>query len=282
MRCDAKLILASESSGGDRLLTLQVMGPRSILAQINTHRTRVQSAQSHRAIPTKRAAQQVVDYNFDPIWKYDQSGMDPSDQSISEIDLAAGRAHFSYARRVAVRVAKELGQDGGIGFAKGISNRLLEPFAPFHAVITMSTKYVVPLGENHHVINPWEHLFSLRCAEDAQDEFQELANKMRAIYESCEWIRRDEHLPYVKDEESRVYTLDECLRISSARCARTSYFPPGEKKTNVASDLRLAEDLIQKKHTNPLEHPSVAAKGQWGPLYGWKSLNMAFLERYMA
>lgn len=240
----ATILEDSISPAGVRLTTFEYQAPRSILAEINTHRVFTRNARSSRAVPTRKLIEEVRTNPFIPIsWGKNQPGM----QAHVEMNPAERQEAINLwlsARDYAVAYAEDM---ANIGAHKQIINRLLEPWMWVYGVLS-STK--------------WDNFFSLRCHSDAEPHFQILANGMRQAMENNnpkrlvigEW-----HLPYVTDQERASFEPDDLVMISAARCARVSYRPHGDGATEPdgETDLKMArEKLITRHpiHASPFEH----------------------------
>jgi len=78
-------------------------------------------------------------------------------------------------------------------------------------------------------------------------------------------VRGEWHLPFVTDDDIESYTEhDQCARVrwdiliklSAARCARTSYNKNMGKSIN--DDIKLADMLLKEQHFSPFEHQGKA------------------------
>jgi len=135
------------------------------------------------------------------------------------------------------------------GYHKQIVNRLLEPFMHITVLVTATE---------------WENFFSLRIHPDAQPEIRVLAEKMYGAMQSSEpnilknyqW-----HLPFLT-EESRHFSLRDQIKMSVARCARTSYLTHEGKEPNPEKDFELYHRLVGAKpwHASPTEHQAQPAR----------------------
>ena len=133
----------------------------------------------------------------------------------------------------------------------GYLNRYLEPF-------TMQTKIMTGTKDQ------WEYFLNLRYHPDADPNIYELAKLIKRELNVLtprnltigEW-----HLPYILDEERENYSLDTLLKISTARCARTSYklFDGGTPKPK--DDINLFKRLIEStpQHMSPADHQATPA-----------------------
>ncbi len=263
---NAKIVLDSVNTDGNRLTTMELTFPRSILAEVNTHRMLSKNAASSRAIPAAKMLQRVREDPFIPHWwGLNEPGM----QAFAEADeptQTMGRAAWMLARDLAVTQAEML---AGLGFHKQIVNRLVEPF--------MWCTMVVSGTE-------WENFLTLRDHPAAEPHFQILAKAVRAARDaSTPTFRRvghnvdSWHLPYVTEGERSVAVYDGNLpalvKASVARCARVSYLNHDQTAPSIENDLKLYAKLADSrpKHASPLEHAARAAyAGEWfGNFHGW-------------
>jgi hypothetical protein len=117
----------------------------------------------------------------------------------------------------------------------------------------------------------WDNFFHLRDHPAAQDEIHYLAQDVKeALNDSTpqelgygQW-----HIPYVSEEELFSLTLEGALKVSSARCARTSYKTTEGVTSTLSDDLKLFERLKagvgenedDPFHASPTEHQARPAK----------------------
>jgi thymidylate synthase ThyX len=263
---EAKIIADSISPTGIRLTTLQVTFPRFLLAEFNTHRAFSRNSASSRAIPVKKRIQQVMADPFIPEqFGRNQKGMQ-AHHNLEGESVTTARGIWMGSLNVAVLEAQHLDE---IGVHKQLANRLLEPFS-WHTVVVTATD--------------WDNFFHLRCHPDAQPEFQKIAGMMRDVMEASIprlILMREWHLPYIRNEDwaeteplmDSTWTQGGLLaRISSARCARTSYLTH-EGVRNVDADLALVNSkLLPSGHMSPFEHPATpmdTATEYYGNFKGW-------------
>lgn len=291
----ADIILDSISPANKRLTTWVLTYPRFIHAEVMTHRVFSRNASSSRAIPIAKMLEAVKTNPAGPVfWGKNQSGMQANgeiDDTISSFyrrkDWVDADGFIKTARlfNVTARKAAELdwldARDGAItsakkmievGLHKQIANRLLEPWMHI-TVILSGTEY--------------ENFFSLRAHEDAQPEFQALANLMLEKYnastpQSLNWNQW--HIPFGDGLDTKRILSLECaplqqrafapdateeiinshlllerkLAIATARCARVSYLN-FEGKDDYEADIELAGHLSASGHWSPFEHCAKAS-----------------------
>lgn len=293
MKLETKLLAHSVGKeNGVHLLTWEVLHPRFILAEVNTHRVLTRNGASSRAIPFLKMADLIRSNMAGPLqWLLNRPGMVTTE--IMAPDLAAEcdeiwQEAFADALKHATRLNER-------NASKQYVNRLLEPFMMQRTLIS-STR--------------WENFYKLRNHPDAQPEFKEIAAMMdeidcnsvpieRSCHDSHGW-----HLPYITPEDwtaasayhhddnltHKVYsdvlpigesynTTTNLLVMCSARCARTSYKTFDGETPPIANDYRtfgkLATDPL---HASPMEHPAFPLDDArhdpsvTGNFHGWAQL----------
>lgn len=241
MTISAKII-ADSIAKDVRLTTLEVVMPRFILAELNTHRVFSRSSASSRAIPVKKRIRMIEEHPFVPeAFGRNRRGM----QAGAELEEGAGllsEEAWRKSMRTAIDCARSMAE---LGVHKQWANRLLEPFA-WHTVVVTATE--------------WANFFALRISEYAQPELRTVAQAMKAAMDASTPNRiytGDWHLPYfgssggaVEDEGVLPVTA---VKLSVARCARVSYLNHDGKR-DLEADLKLYDRLASLGHMSPLEH----------------------------
>lgn len=248
MACEVRVIEDSENPyNGIRLTTLQLRYWRSIHSEFLTHRVFSRNASSSRAIPISTFLKQVWNDPAGPIhWGANQAGMK------ARTELTGYKKWFAqfmwkFTGRVVcclVWTANKVSSPH-----KQVFNRLLEPWQ-YISVIVTSTE--------------WDNFFELRNHPDAQPEIQELAREMKNAINNSNPTKRIHHLPYITDSdlvamgESR--TTRRLMQISTARCARVSYFTHDKQIPEIEKDLALYNALVGSVpiHASPTEHQATA------------------------
>jgi hypothetical protein len=285
----AKIIKDSVSPYGVRLTTMQLRYPRWIHAEGRTHRVMSigedeldgweprtpslmqdpnlsRNASSSRAIPISRLIDDVLTDPAVPLyWGRNEPGMQATKElSRVEQEVACGR--WMQAMESAVHHARMLAE---IGAHKQLVNRLLEPFSHINVVVTATE---------------WANFFLLRRHSDAEPHIKILADRMYDAMTSSapellapgEW-----HLPYVRPQESGIHAkVPDLIKISTARCARVSYYTHEGLPPKAEDDIVLFDRLVGSipLHASPAEHqgtPDTMVSGRWyspelhGNLKGW-------------
>jgi hypothetical protein len=233
----AKILTDSLSPDGVRLTTMEVVMPRIVLAEFNTHRQFSRNSASSRAIPIEKMLARVkADPYIPEQWDRNGAGM----QGHGVLDGEATRMAEVFwldARDEAVRCVEGLLAHD---VHKQITNRLLEPFM-WHTVIVTATE--------------WSNFFHLRCHPAAHPAIRNTAEAMRKVYESNTPtpIRRGGwHLPLV-DERDIGLSPRDTIKVSVARCARVSYLTHDGIRDPQA-DIDLHDRLLIAGHCSPFEH----------------------------
>jgi thymidylate synthase ThyX len=142
----AKVIADSLSPSGDRLTTLEVVMPRYILAEFNTHRILSKNSASSRAIPFNKMVQSVQNNVFIPYaWQKDHKGMQGNEYFTDKRDIDFLISNHLYGKDIAIQIATHEHEHGS---TKQNANRKLEPYM-YHKVLVSGTE--------------WENFFNLRC-----------------------------------------------------------------------------------------------------------------------
>lgn len=260
MTISAKIIADSISNSGKRITTFELVYPRFIHCEFNTHRTLSRNAASSRAIPVQKSISLIQDEPAMPIyWGKNQPGMSAREECdelinvTSKAPLTAVEA-WNVAKTYAIQVATAFNKSG---YHKQIVNRLLEPFSHIKVVCTATE---------------FDNFFWLRRHKDAQPEIQELAENMYNEYENSvprKLVYGSWHVPYYNEgfwESSKTITeidtpnvdnygmtLSDALAVSSSCCAQVSYRKLDDSLEKAKSIYeRLVESM--PPHFSPFEH----------------------------
>lgn len=245
----AEILADSISPDGVRLTTFKVICHRYVLAEFNTHRTLSRNSASSRAIPL---AKQVAKVRTDPavplVWPAERKGMQGG-EPLAARDQDTAQSIWQVDRETSSMHAEAL---GNLGLHKSVVNRLLEPHL-WHTIVCTATA--------------WENFFAQRCSPLAQPEIKAVADLMQEAYRSHQpksLIEGEWHLPFIdgtdwsalsKRSPLGVSMYPEMIKISAARCARTSY-ETQDGTRDLDEDLDLYDRLVTATppHWSPLEH----------------------------
>lgn len=238
MSINAKIIRDSISPSGKRITTWVLEYPRFIHAEFMTHRVFSRNAASSRAIPIDKFIETVKNEPASPVfWGKNQSGMQAAVELDDDAKSEAQKVWLD-ARDKMIESVRAL---QAIGAHKQISNRLLEPWFNIKVVAT-ATEY--------------KNFFELRAHKDAQPEFKELAFIMKELYDKNDpdlLLDGQWHIPF-GDNMPESTSIEERLKIATARCARVSYYN-FEGEIDPKKDYALYDKLFSTPfHASPFEH----------------------------
>lgn len=225
-------------SNGTRVSTMLWRVPKFTLAQLNTHRQHSKNVSSSRSKMFSKTVKEVRTSPYMPhVFQAQHKGMQGSELlelwKVPFVKLLWQASMWSqtfFAQMIS-----------SLGVSKQYTNRLIEPYMYADYLVT-STSY--------------DNFIRQRDDYAAQLELQLIARRLKlmlnhhepTILKEGEW-----HLPFVTPEIYDCYGLYDSIKISVARCARTSYVTPGYG-TEVQSDIRLFNRLIKDYHMSPTEH----------------------------
>ncbi len=268
-------IIADSIHNGSRITTMQLTYPRFIHSEMLTHRVFSRNASSSRAIPVERLVQASLENMVYPIrWGKNQAGMQAKQELL---DYSEGDRANSIWHNMAIECAKGAKALAELGVHKQWANRPLEWFGNITVVVTATE---------------WDNFFELRNHEMAQPEIHYLATLMLEAMEDSlpEDLEEGEwHLPYITEDEKDSYsfTLVELQKISTARCARVSYFTQEGKIPTREEDLLLYDRLVGSVplHASPCEHQATPSMGcedkQYeGNFVGWVQFRKLLEEEF--
>ncbi len=235
--------------------------------ELMTHRVFSRNASSSRAIPVKKMIQDIKDDPAMPIyWGKNQAGMQARAELTDE-EITKCKSLWLEQRDETIHRVEKLME---IGLHKQTANRLLEPWAHIHVILSATE------------LDNW---FALRSHPDAQPEIKNLSDKMRVVLDEIrskdrQMARRLKakepvwHLPYIKKEEYSQFKLVDLIKMSVARCARVSYMNHDGTNPDPEKDFELHDKLVVSKpqHMSPAEHQAVFANPDqfYGNFRGWK------------
>jgi hypothetical protein len=244
---DTRILADSLNPTGCRATTFLCRMPKFILAEFNKHRVLAGSAASSRARPVWTVLSEVIRDPVYPVeWGENGRGM-WAKQELPKSRQWACKLVWNFGRWTAVLTSWALSK---LGAHKQVSNRPVEAYSYVNVVATGTD---------------WGNFFNLRCAPDAQPEFRVLAYAMLEKFVNHTPIRLkagEWHLPFGpgtvdghgSSRHAVSYALD-LVKLSAARCARTSYATAdGRYLATPDQDYRLHDKLVADRHWNPLEH----------------------------
>lgn len=237
---------------GRRLITVELVYPRVIHAEVARHRVFSNTVSSHRATPTRVV---IADATYTPAhWTRNKAGM-VGEATLTEDEVREAERVWNTARSAATGYAQALAD---LGLHKQHVNRILEPYAFVRHLITATE---------------WENFFNLRLAPDADPEIQDLAQAIKQSFALSIPCERLCHIPYVDLDTVDKLGYDKAMQISAARCARVSYLKHDQTAPTVEEDLKLYDRLAASGHWSPMEHQAVATAPDLphANFWGWQS-----------
>lgn len=285
MTISAKIIADSRcAASGDRLTTMQLRYPRFIHAECKTHRLlRIDDAEveflheislmddpdlsrnasSSRAVPVAMLIEEARTNPAMPVrFGANRPGM--QDKGGDHDALIRGETAEELWKRAAASAAMYAEAFEAAGYHKQVVNRILEPYTHINVVVSATE---------------WNNFFALRRHGDADPTMRALADAMWEAMQASTPRRLttdDWHMPYVSDEERRTHTVEQCLVMSAARCARVSYNKHDGTSPSYEDDQKLYDRLVTAElvHASPLEHqgkpdPWGTAEFLWGNFKGF-------------
>lgn len=250
----AKVVADSLSPQGHRLTTLEVVMPRYILAEFNTHRVLSKNSASSRAIPFSKMVKEVNQNPFIPYaWQIDHKGMQGNEYFTSEAPIQDAIDTWIYAKHNAVKMASMLNEEDGV--TKQLCNRLLEPFM-WHKVLVSGTE--------------WENFFNLRCPQYEYTAEGE-------VYQTKSW-KALENMLTDKAKNNRESLLENAYEVNQADVLFKLKHNRGQADIHMMFLAEAIYDAIQESTPKQLE------EGQWHIPYGDNFdiglINLACLNKY--
>jgi thymidylate synthase ThyX len=281
----AEVIADSVSPEGQRISTLEVVMPRVLLAEMNTHRVFSRNSASSRAIPTHKQIRSVIENPYIPsVWSIDEPGMQGAEVLTDPDDIKNAVESWLYGREHSVLAAVAL--MGGIrqlaygANGEKFTGQALEDAEQLQETVAELKSRLAPdildLGHRMHKQNPnrllepwlwhtivitsteWNNFYGLRTDANAEPHIQIVAGKMLAAHRTSTPDRvgyGEYHLPYVTLEDKEKYPTEQLIKMAVARCARTSSEKQRDQKT-IDGEVSMYERLTSNGHASPLEHPA--------------------------
>lgn len=224
-----------------RLTTFELVIPRVVLVELNTHRALSKSTSSSRAIPTKTLLDAVITDPYIPDFSRNASGMSEGGVFLSAEDQDSAARWCLELRDLVVSKIQEAEK---YKIHKQDINRYLEPWMWCTVLLTATDL---------------QNFFKLRAHKDAAPPFRKFAFSMRqALTQSnpVQLAAGEWHIP-LRDLSLPVY---DALKVSTSRMARASYGRQHIVKSFV-DEVAQHDDLSSKGHWSPFEHCAMALSG---------------------
>lgn len=290
---EVSIVADSISAHDKRITTFKLRYWRGIHSELMTHRGLSKCAGSSRARPSQGIIDQVANNPWGPLhWGKNQPGMQ-ADVELTGEDLEQAKANWAVLAKQAAQGAQIMLNNG---LHKQIVNRILEPYTFIDVVLT-GTEF--------------NNFFALRDHEAADPTIRDLAVRMKQARDASTpklLGYKDWHLPFIVEDdytmaqdhlrEGNLMPSKEALeallvKISVARCARTSYKAFDGNVAPIEKDLELYNKLIESQpmHATPAEHQAqpdiLIAKDLWGNkklhgnLVGWRQFRKSLPNEFV-
>lgn len=245
-KISTKIIAHSVNPHGGELISIQSYAPYFLDAELEKHGMISSNSSSNRAIPFKKMVES--EFFIPPDIRKEAKGMQGFEKlTLSENISADSRLYF--IRNLVVNELLQLQWD--LGIHKQTLNRYIAPWSMQKKIMTGTRE-------------AWSGVLALRDNSAADPSAQVWAKTIQALFKESvpveleygEW-----HLPYITLEEQDdlaigSISIEEILKISAARCARTSYRLFDGKNSCPEDDYKLFDKLVGSDpvHATPLEH----------------------------
>lgn len=271
MSYEVNILADSISPDNIRLTTMEVVFPRFILAEVNTHRALSRNSASSRAIPTETFIKSIKENPFIPTFNERVKGMGVGMTLLPEIQNEA-QTTWREASEDAIWYANRLLD---LGVDKSRANRLLEPFM-WHTAIISATN--------------WSNFFALRAPEGdevdlefpAQLELQEIAIMMRQALRDSNpvYLERGQwHIPLVSWDTQCWLGVEDSKKVSVGLLARRSSYNRKDSEP-IEKSVERHDILAKSGHWSPFEHVATPAY-QYRPsnFIGWNQYRTFFPDQ---
>nr|DAX62446.1 MAG TPA: Thymidylate synthase complementing protein [Caudoviricetes sp.] len=291
-KISAKIVAHSIREGsGEELISYELVYPRIILAEVNTHKMLSKNTSSSRAIPFEKMVEIIEKDPFIPIaWQKHHKGMQGVEYFENTLKQIEKDALWLKGRDAAVKSAKDLYE---AGVTKQLCNRILEPYMWVKQLITGTRegfenlfelrcpKYKIQeiseaykskkeAIENHDYLDGEDYMWWLKHnTGQAEIHFMDLAEKMYdALRESNPVNKSDDdwHIPFFNNY-SENEDVELLIKESVCKTARISYTKFGDEDNKMSEEKikSMYEDLAKKKHYSCFEHIGKVMKGMEYP-----------------
>lgn len=279
-RISANIVKDSINIDGDRITTFELVFPRFILAELNTHRVFSKNSASSRAIPFNKMVKSAMETPFIPIeFQKDHKGMQGVEY-LQGMEREEAVKLWLEARDAAVKQAVKLNE---AGVTKQLCNRILEPFL-YHKVLLTATafknffklrcpNYTTPVGgkdgfgkpfiyhSKKEVLSGHSNPINIEKLENfstidwltinkgmAEIHIMDLAEKMYDNYNTSKPVKLEDgewHIPY--SDNMPEYSIEEVPLLTSEKDIefhkeRTMFIIKGD-------EVIFAEKGTEKSHT---------------------------------
>jgi thymidylate synthase ThyX len=267
---------------GSRMTTFVLTLPRSILAELNTHRMFSRNAASSRAVPNEKLIRKIEDNPFVPKFAKNQKGMQ-SAELLEGDELVYAEHLWNQACCDAISLVDRFNQE--LDVHKQFTNRLLEPWMYCEVVLSGTDFANFFYQRNHPAAEPSFGALAYAMFEayensvprelkrtcsvlDSSIEFWHLPMVDFEAWTAAERLDYEEILDYLSQRlniektcMASIYTEERWVSrllqdVSAGRVTKVSYFNLDTQKVDVLNDIRLAVQMSMNTpgHWSPFEH----------------------------
>jgi hypothetical protein len=257
-------VIAASSHKGMNVTTLELEYPRIIHAELLTHREFSRNSSSSRAIPVKTMINNIRKNMFVPVyWGKNQSGMQAKEE-LTGVRRFLAKSLWIIGGHINLLGATLL---NAVGVHKQLANRNLEYISYMKTIVTSTS---------------FDNFLALRDHEDAQQEIQDVAKKLRVALAATnreELAEGEWHTPYVEHRRDdlgnliygRGISTSTAKKISVSCVAQVSYRKADctkDKAMKIFNQLATSVPL----HASPFE--SVLTPSAAGEFFGITAINI--------
>lgn len=286
LRSISAFVVEDSKVGNNRLTSLVLKFPRTVLAEFNTHRVFSRNSASSRARSVKATIKEVIENPYIPLWTINKAGMSGHwasprvEAEATEVYLAGRDAAVRTALALLVgsdriegfgRDDKEIASrysevvdyyydhmysgtgaepDFGLSVHKQVLNRVLEPYM-FHEVIVTSSYF--------------DNFLKLRDHNEADPAIWGVSHLLGEAIAHSEPTISEIHAPFSSNLEKTLIlgqpwpVARPHLIKSAMESAQISYNDKSRAIKSTATAER-GESLLTAGHLSPFEHVAVATR----------------------
>lgn len=227
-----------------QLITLQTKAPKFLDAEVEKHKMISSNSSSDRAIPLTKMLEK--EYFLPTDVRLNQAGM----QGNSKLEQT--EEFYEDLHKLYGKISETLLKWKHVH--KQHLNRYLLGYSYQNKVLT-ATKEI------------WDSFLKLRLHKDADPAMYQLAEAIKNAIDNSTPVSLSEgewHLPYVTEKGTDI---EIALKMSAARCARTSYMKHDNTSPSIEEDLDLYNMLVTRPYTDKRGNTfTTEDPGHWSPL----------------
>ena len=265
MTVTAKIIADSISPEGQRITTYEIVYPRIVLAELNTHRVFSRNSASSRAIPVKKMNDLIRADIARPVrFGAANPGMQDNGAHNALINGYTPEEWWDLAVYSAIQFSTAFDE---AGYAKQVCNRLTEAGSHMKTVLTSTDFDNWDWLRDHDAADPTiaavARAMSVAKAESTPIVLQpgqwHTPYYGAGYWKDSGYVKKTENGLEATDNKRGGHTLVEALAISSSCTAQVSFRTADD---TLEKALKVKERLIQDNavHGSPFEHQGTPVK----------------------